>query len=60
MSTREMICPYCKHRLYVDAPDPIYCGPNRASVGHNEYSRVQMVERKFFPPSADHTDNRSG
>jgi hypothetical protein len=41
---RLMVCPYCKHSIQTSAPDPIFCGPHRASVGPNEYPRVQMIE----------------
>lgn len=41
---RTMICPYCKYRIQANAPDPIYCGPHRASVGPATYPRVEMVE----------------
>lgn len=58
---REMVCPFCKHRIYTTAPDPVYCGPHRASVGPNESPRVQMVERPALPagpkPMADQIAN---
>jgi uncharacterized protein YlaI len=49
---RTMVCPYCKHRIQTSAPDPVYCGPHRASVGPNQYPAVQMVEQDAALKSA--------